>query len=252
MLQAFIIVLREGFEGFLISAIILAFLRRLGDRWLEAAVYWGIFVSVITSALLGYILRDGLNQSLWEGMLALATIVMVGTLVIQMWKMGPRIKTNVESKLVVLSSNKSKFAAFWGVFIFTVLMITREGMETAVMLIQIQEGHFVFGAILGILSAAALSFSWMRFSYLINVRRFFQVTGVFFLLFLAQLAIYSIHEFAEAGILPNSPFVHNSTEMLSPDGYYGKWFSLLIVVTCAVWLVWGYVSDKFRQPVFLK
>ena len=252
MIQAFIIMLREGFEGFLICAIILAFLRKSGDRWLMPAVYWGVLVSVASSAALGYALRDGLHQSLWEGILGVLTIFMVSTLVVQMWKMGPRLKSDMESKLLTVSSQKSKAAVFFGVFFFTVLMITREGMETAVMLIQIREGQFVLGAVLGTLAAAVLSFSWTRFSSLINVKRFFQVTGIFFLLFLVQLAIYSIHEFSEAGVLPSSQIIHNATEILSPEGLYGKWFSLLIVITCAIWLVCGYVADRFRQPALTK
>lgn len=252
MIQAFIIMLREGFEGFLICAIILAYLKKSGDKWLEPAVYWGVLVSVASSAAMGYWLRDGLHQALWEGILAVVTIIMVSTLVVQMWKIGPRIKSEMESKLSIVSTQKSKPEVFFGVFFFTVLMITREGMETAVMLIQIQDGQFALGAVLGTVAAAVLSYTWTKFSSLINVKRFFQVTGIFFLLFLAQLAFYAIHEFSEAGVLPNSSGITNATEIFSPDGLYGKWFSLLIVITCAIWLAFGYVADRFRQPVLTK
>lgn len=252
MLQAFIIMLREGFEGFLICAIILAYLRKTGDKWLEPAVYWGVIVSVLSSAATGYLLRDGVHQSLWEGILAVVTIIMVSTLVIQMWRVGPKIKSEMENKLSLVSKKESKTAVFFGVFLFTVLMITREGMETAVMLIQIQDGQFITGAVLGTLAAALLSYSWTKFSSLINVKRFFQVTGIFFLLFLGQLALYAIHEFSEAGVLPNSPAIHDATEIFSPDGLYGKWISLLIVATCAIWLSFGYITDRLRQPVLTK
>ena len=251
MLQAFIIMLREGFEGFLIVAIILAYLRKSNARWLESPVYWGIGISIIASAVVGWLLRDGVNQSFWEGMLGIATIVMVGTLVIQMWRVGSKMKSQMESKLFGIFSKNSRVAAAWGVFLFTVLMITREGMETAVMLIQIKEPRFVTGAILGTLAAAALSYAWMRFSYLINVKRFFQVTGVFLLLFLVQIGIYSVHEFSEAGVLPYSQLVHDATERFSPEGLYGKWFSLLIVFACAIWLASGWVKDRLSQPVSL-
>ena len=249
MLQAFIIMLREGFEGFLICAIILAYLRKCGDEWLMPAVYWGVLVSVLVSAALGYVLRDGLHMELWEGILGVVTIILVGSLIIQMWKMGSRIKSDMENKLQSVSSQKSKPAVYWGIFLFTVLMITREGMETAVMLIQVRQGQFVLGAVLGTLAAAALAFAWTKFSALIDLKRFFQVTGIFLLLFLVQVAIYSIHEFSEAGILPNSDWIHIATEQFSPDGLYGKWFSLLIVATCAVWLLFGWISDKSRKGV---
>ena len=208
MSQAFVIVLREGFEGFLIVAIILSYLKKSAEQWLTPAVYWGVVVSVFVSAGLGYLLREGVNQSFWEGVLGIATIVMVGTLVIQMWRVGPKFKSSVEHKLFNVSSRRSQWAALFGVFFFTVLMISREGMEMAVMLIQVREPHFTVGALLGVGAAILLSLAWVRFSYLINLKRFFNVTSIFLLLFLFQMAVYSFHEFAEAGVLPNSEALH--------------------------------------------
>ena len=251
MLQAFIIVLREGFEGFLIVAIIFSYLRKAAEKWLEPAVYWGVVISLVTSAGAGYLLREGIHQSFWEGVLGIATIIMVSTLVIQMWKVGPRLKSNVETKLFSLSSRRSRLTALFGVFLFTVLMITREGMETAVMLIQVREPRFVTGALMGVVAAGMLAYAWTRFSYLINLKRFFKVTGIFLLLFLVQVGIYSIHEFSEAGVLPSSQLIHVATEQFSPVGIYGKWFSLLIVAVCAIWLTVGWLIDQYniwRKP----
>ena len=249
MLQAFIIVLREGFEGFLIVAIILSYLRKTSEKWLVPAVYWGLVVSLITSGVSGYILREGVNQSLWEGVLGVFTIAMVGSLVIQMWRVGPRFKSDVERKLFKVSSRASRWAAFSGVFLFSVLMITREGMEMVVMLIQIRQGQFVAGILLGLVAAVALSYAWLRFSYVINLKRFFKVTSIFLLLFLVQVAIYSVHEFSEAGVFPNSTLIHNATEQFSPVGVYGKWFSLSIVLICLFWLIVGWISDQFSPRV---
>jgi high-affinity iron transporter len=243
MLQAFIIVLREGFEAFLIVAIILAYLKRNSAKPLFGAVYWGIAASAFTSAGLGYLLREGVNEALWEGALGVATILMVGTLIIQMWRTGHKLKADMENTLSRVSSRPSQ-AAFLGVFLFTVLMITREGMETVVMLLQVREPRFVSGAFLGLAAAAALSYGWVRVSHLINLKRFFQVTGVFLLLFLVQIAIYSVHEFSEAGVLPNSEAIHIATERFSPVGLYGKWFSLSIVVISAGWLAASWMIDK--------
>lgn len=244
MLQAFIIVLREGFESFLIVAIILSYLRKKGETWLEPAVYWGIAVSAVASAGLGFLLREGVDQALWEGVLGIVTIVMVGSLVIQMWRFGHRLKSDMERGLSHLSGRASRWAAFFGVFLFTVLLITREGMEMAVMLIQVRQGRFLTGALLGLIATVALSYAWIRFSYLINLKRFFQVTGIFLFLFLVQIGIYSIHEFSEAGIFPNSEFIHEATEYFSPAGLYGKWFSLAIVAICAGWLAWAWLTDR--------
>ena len=46
MLEALIIVLREGFEAFLIVAIMVSYLRKTGQGWLLGAVYGAIVVAV--------------------------------------------------------------------------------------------------------------------------------------------------------------------------------------------------------------
>jgi high-affinity iron transporter len=133
-----------------------------------------------------------------------------------------------------------------GVFLFTFLMITREGMETALMLLQVHNPQMVNGALLGLGAAAVFAWGWARFGHLINVRRFFQVTGIFLLLFLVQVGIYSFHEFSEAGLLPNSEVLHAATEKFSPDGLYGKWFSLLMISVCGLWLLGGWLVDRLK------
>ena len=245
MLQSFIIVLREGFEAFLIVAITLAYLRRTGQGSLSRAVHWGIAVSVLVSAALGFVLMRGVNQALWEGVLGVVAMVLVTSLVVHMWRTGPRLKRDVENHLEEVSARPTRWSALFGVFLFTVLMISREGMETALMLLQIR-GKFslVAGALLGLAGAAAMSWAWARFGHRINLRRFFQVTGIFLLLFVLQIGIYSFHEFTEAGLLPDSEALHAATEPFSPDGLYGKWFSMAMVAVCAGWLVFAWLVDR--------
>ena len=246
MFQAFVVVLREGFESFLIVGIILAYLRRIGQQQLIPATYWGIAASVIASAGLGYMLNRGVNEALWEGVFGVVTIVLVGSLVVHMWKAGAHMKREMESKLSRISERSSGLA-FAGVFLFTVVMITREGMETVLMLFQIQGANLITGVVLGLVGAIAISWAWVRFGRLINVKRFFQVTAIFLMLFMVQVAIYSFHEFSEAGVLPNSEFLHEATEPFSPTGLYGSWFTIIAISISAVWLIGAYVSDSLKR-----
>ncbi|MGZ8797696.1 MAG: FTR1 family protein, partial [Thermoanaerobaculia bacterium] len=137
MLSALIIVFREGFEAFLSVAIILAYLRKTGRDWLRPAVYWGIAVSVLASFALGWLLQH-VNQPLWEGVLGLVAAILVATFVIHMWRTAPRMKKEMETKLEHHATRESRILAMAAVFGFTVLMVTREGMETALMLIQVR------------------------------------------------------------------------------------------------------------------
>jgi len=268
MLSSFIIILREGFESFLLVAVILSYLRKAGLRWLSSAVYLAILLALSASAGLGYVLQHGVedstlqhtfghtvggyvsrflaNESLREAVLGVVAIVMVATLVIHMWRTGPKLKEKMQKKLSSMSSRTSRLTALAGVFLFTFLIITREGMETALMLLQVRDSRLVSGALLGLLAAAGLAWAWARYGHLINVKRFFQVTGIFLLLFMVQVAIYTFHEFAEAELLPNSDALHSATEKFSPDGLYGRWFSLGMIAFCGLWLLASWTLDRMK------
>ena len=246
MFQAFVIVLREGFETFLIVSIIIAYLRKMGRVHLLPPVYWGIAIALAASAGLGLLLAQRGYDPLWEGVLGLVAVGFVLTLVIQMWRHARYLKRETEQQLDALSSRSSDRWAASGVFLFTVLMMTREGIETALLLLQVRDPAFLAGAGLGLCCTAGLAFLWARWGHLINLKLFFQVTSIFLLLFLGQISISALHEFSEAGLLPNSDAFHAATEPFSPDGLYGKWFSVVTVAVCAGWLLLAWGLNKLR------
>jgi high-affinity iron transporter len=243
-LSAFVIVFREGFEAFLTVAIIFAYLKKTGRNALRPAVWSGIVVSIAASAVLGWYLQK-VNQPLWEGVLALVAAVLVASFVIHLWRIAPTMKRDMEARLETQASRSNW--AWLGVFVFTLLMITREGMETALLLIQVREHKlFVAGCFAGLLAAIAMSSLWARFGHRINVKRFFQVTGLFLLLFTIQVLFYAVHEFSEAELLPNSHAIHVATEPFSADGRYSLHLMFGIVALCAVWLAAVTALDRAR------
>jgi len=266
MLQSFIIILREGFESFLLVAVIFSYLRKSGQRQLASAVYLAVAVALGISGGLGYLLfqmqtgheesveryfgagvaRFLGNEALREAVLGVVAIVMVASLVIYMWRHGAKLKERMEERLGSVSTKRSGWMAYAGIFLFTALTISREGMETALMLLQVRTPRLIWGALLGLAAAGSMAWAWGRFGHLINVRRFFQVTGIFLLLFMAQVAIYSFHEFSEAGVLPNSEALHAATEKFSPEGVYGQWFSVVMVGVCAAWLLGAWLVDRIK------
>jgi high-affinity iron transporter len=160
MLQALVITLREGLEAFLIVAISLSYLRKSGRAALTPAVHWGIGVAVAVSALGGYLLYHSLNQEWLDGPLALVAAASVAWMVVHMWRTGRRMKGDIEGRLQA-STTRPGFAAFTGVFLFTLLMISREGMETALLLMQLHETtYLVLGAAIGSVAAAGVAWLW--------------------------------------------------------------------------------------------
>ena len=251
MLQAFIVTLREGLEAFLIVAISLAFLRKSGRQQLVPAVRWGIAASIALSVGAAFLFRRASNQALWEGLLAIVAAVLVASLIVHMWRHAKTIKRDIEHHLAA-SAAQLGFKAALGVFLFTLLMITREGMETAMLmnalLFQVKAMNIVGGAIAGTLVAAFIAYLWSRFGHRVNLARFFQVTAVFLMIFVVQLLIYGFHELAEANVLPNSEALHWATEPYGPDGRYGQFLTYLLVLLPLGWLAFAALFGGRKPP----
>ena len=255
MFQAFVITLREGLEAFLIVAISLAYLRKSGRAALVPAVHWGIGASIVLSVAAAWLFQRASNQALWEGVLALTAAVLVATLIVHMWRHAKTIKRDIEYRLSV-SAAQVGFQAALGVFLFTLLMITREGMETALLMgTLVAQGssamNLLAGATLGVLAAAAMAWLWSKYGHRVNLGLFFQVTAVFLAVFVVQLLIYGFHELTEANLFPGSETLHWATEPYGPDGVYGQYLSYMLVLLPMAWLAVSAImrrSTPAQQP----
>ncbi len=248
MIPAFVITLREGLEAFLIVAISVAYLKKTGRQSLVPAVQIGIGIAVASSVALGVWLMRGHNQALWEAVLAFIAAALVGSLVVYMWRAGKRMKREIEGRLEA-SALRPGWAAFAGVLGFTVVMITREGMETALLMVtllfQVQQLQVIAGAIAGTIAAAFVAWLWSRYGHRVNLARFFQVTAVFLFVFVVQLVIYGFHELMEANVgIPNAQILHDLSEPYGPDGRYGHLLTYLLVALPMGWLL---ISNVFQR-----
>jgi len=236
MLQALVITLREGLEAFLIVAISLSYLRKSGRQALSSAVRWGLAAAIVVSILGGYLLLNAANQEWLDGPLAIAAAVSVMWMTVHMWRAGRHMKGDIEGRLRT-SSAKPGAAAFLGVFLFTLLMVSREGIETALLLMQLRETvHLALGAALGSLGAATLAWLWSRYGHRINLGLFFQVTAIFLFVFVVQLVIAGTHEMSEQHYLPFSDAIHQATEAWGPDSTFGHMLTYLLVILPFGWL----------------
>src|SRR5205085_3366272 len=141
-------------------------------------------------------------------------------------------------------------AAWLGVFLFVVFMITREGMETAFITAslfrQTDTAHFVWGALAGLALAGTLAWAWSRYGHRVDLALFFRVTSIFLLLFALQLLIYSFHEATEANLLPlDNAYWHLATEPYGPEGEYGALLTYALVLIPAAWLGLSALKVRF-------
>jgi high-affinity iron transporter len=238
--QGFTIALREGIEMFLIVALILSYLARTGRRALSRAVYAGTAVSLATCYVAFLFFRRAENRSLWEGVLALAAAVLVASLLVYMKRVSAHLKADIENRVEARARSASARQAFWGIFAFTLLMITREGMETALMistaLFQIRSAAVSSGLALGLAAAVLIGLAWTRLGRGVDLKALLNILAVFLSIFVVQLLLYGVHELSEARVLPASQTIHDATEILGPDGRIGHLLAYSLAVVPTVWL----------------
>ena len=249
MFSTLIVSLREGIEAFLIVAITLAYLRKTGRQSLVSAVFWGTGIAVVASFIAMLFFREAENKPLWEAILASIAAVLVLSLTIYMFRNAKKIRGEIAAK-VEAAALKTGNGAWLAVFAFVLLMIVREGMETALILstlaFQTDSRDMFAGALIGVAGAATVAWAWGRYGHRVNIARFLQVTAVFLVLFVIQLFIHSFHEFTEAGMFPgiDNEYWHLASEPYGPEGQYGQWLSYSMAVIPFVWLVFARLKDR--------
>jgi high-affinity iron transporter len=249
MWQGFTIALREGIESFLIVAVTLAWLKKTGRARLARAVVLGIVASLGVCAAAGWALSRAANQPLWEGILAAVSALLVGSFLVYMLRTARTLKANLERRLDHAARGRWLGGA-GGVFLFTVLMITREGMEATLLLttalFQVRSAAVVMGVVFGLVGAAAVALTWQKLGRRVNLGILLNISAVFLGVFLLQLCLYAVHELAEAGALPNAEAIHGATEILGPDGIVGQIVTYLLAALPTGWLLYAWLRPQTR------
>jgi high-affinity iron transporter len=239
--QMLLVSLREGIEMFLIVAIAAAYLRKTGRASLVPAVGWGTATALLASIVLGTWLAETAVNPRSEALLSFIAALLVISMVVYMLKAAKHMRRDIGERLEHAAARPGA-AAWIGVFLFIVLMVLREGMETAFVTAslfhQTEAQSFVAGALIGTALAAALAWAWSRYGHRVNLALFFKVTSAFLVLFALQLLIFAFHESTEANLLPiDNAYWHLATEPYGPEGKYGAWLTYALVLVPAAWLV---------------
>lgn len=250
--QMLLVTLREGIEMFLIVAIAAAYLRKTGRGALLSAVSWGTVTAIAISVILGTWLAEVAVLPKWEALLALIAAVLVISMVVYMLKTARHLRRDIGLQLEAAAERPAR-AAWVGVFLFVLLMVTREGMETAFITAslfrQTETAHFVVGALVGLALAGLLAWAWLRYGSRVDLGLFFRVTSVFLVLFALQLVVYAFHESTEANLLPiDNAYWHIATEPYGPEGEYGAALTYALVLIPAAWLAFAALKGRPGAP----
>src|SRR2546429_9457203 len=202
--------LREGFEASLIVGIMLAFLNRTGRREGFVAVWAGtisaLLLSVATAGLLFTVGAElhGRAAAVFEGGAMLFAASLLTWMIFWMRRQARTIKRELEEQVELALATGSALALALVAFVG----VLREGVETALFLFGTVEGsnRLLAGvsATIGLAGAVVLGYLFYRGASRIDLRKFFTVTSVLLLAFAGWLLASGLHEYAEAGVLPES------------------------------------------------
>jgi high-affinity iron transporter len=233
MFDSLVITLREGVEAALIVGIVLGYLKKAGrDEWTRF-VWWGVGAAVAVSAAAAYFIQKwAISEDVYEGWMMLVGAVFVASVVVWMMRASRGLKKEIESKISDLSINPARSGA-WGIFAFVLLMVAREGAETAIFLgaisLRTTELMNLMGAVVGLALAIGLGVAFFKGSVRVNLRRFFSITSLVLLVVAVQLLISGLHELSESQVLPS-----NRVEMavIGPIVNSDAFFFVAIIALC--------------------
>lgn len=252
MFESALIVFREGLESFLIIALTIAYLRQTGKNHLTSAVYAGTITALLISIGVGIFTEEITEDPVMEGSLALISGVLVASMTYHVMRTAKNIRTTLTNKLQHHAS-KATMPALIGLFAFTVLMISREGIETALMLGTLAQdaslSTIIGGAVIGLIATFMIGGLWIKNAHLINLKLFLQTTGVFLVMFAIHIAVYGLHELSEANALPfidNFEF-HTATEIIEPNSVIGQFILYSMIALPCAWLAYGIIQDKMKK-----
>ncbi|MBI4232799.1 FTR1 family protein, partial [Candidatus Peregrinibacteria bacterium] len=208
MTAALIITLRETLEAALVAGIVLAYLDKTGNFSHKKYVWYGVSFGVLLSLCLAWIFQrylggfEGRAEEIYEGVTMIIAAGLLTWMILWMMKQRSKIKANIEGKVEAHLVGDHP----WGILFLVFVGVLREGIETVIFLqaaLQQSDGAGVLtGGLIGIVLAVVLAWVVFKGVMKVSLKKFFTVTGVLLIFFAAGLLAHGIHEFEEAGVLP--------------------------------------------------
>lgn len=207
MLAGMLITIREGLEAFLITGILLAYLKKVAQRGLARYVWAGTGAGVILSVALALAFQalavrfeGGTGGPIFEALASAVAIPILSYMILWMQRQSRTIKAEIEARAAAAISAGQLFMLAFLAFI----TVFREGLETAVFLSALSTRAAaespLSGALLGLLVAVGIAYAYFALSIKLNLRRFFIVTGTLLIFIAAGLCAHIFMALHELGI----------------------------------------------------
>ena len=238
MLVSLLLTLLEGLEAALIVGIVFGYLRKIGQKQHGRVAWAGVLTAALLSAALAVGITavgaelEGRAEQLFEGTTMMLAVVVLTWMIFWMRSQARQFKTSLESDV----HDAVTRGTAWGLFALTFLAVFREGVETALFLgaaaFQTSGLDTLIGSIVGLSIAVLIGYLLYASTIRLNVRLFFNVTSLFLLVFAAGLFMHGVHEFQEAGLLPEViEQVWNTSAFISAESLAGQLLRTLVGYT---------------------
>ncbi len=210
MFAQFLIAFREGLEGALLTAILLAYLRKTQRGPLTRFIWYGVFGALGASFAIGFLINllygglTGAVKPLFEGIAALFAVLVLSYMIYWMMVRSPTLRTDLEQRTESLVQQGSS----WGLVSFAFVAVVREGIESVLFLTPfLMQDPFgtIQGSLLGVLAAILVALLFFSAGMKLNLRRFFYFTGVLLVFVAGGLVGYGVHELIEFWEAANVP-----------------------------------------------
>ncbi|MEE3716064.1 FTR1 family protein [Tumidithrix elongata RA019] len=244
-LPTFLITLREGTEATLVVGIVLAYLSKAKQSYLNKWVFLGVAAGLFASSVMGGIaqkLVGGFSGTLYyltKGIFSVAAIVMLSWMLVWMTQQAKtlrhQVQASIENALGRQSANEKQ--AGWALLTLVFVAVLREGAETVLFIagtfspdraqVGLAQYAPAIGCVLGLLASMGVGLAIFKFGVKLNIRAFFKILGIFLLLIVSGLVITSLAAFDLANTVDKvlNP-VTGSYEFLDPPQKAIGWFSL--------------------------
>lgn len=218
MVSSFLLSLREGLEAALIIGIVLGALRKIRRTDLAPALWLGTLAAAGVSVLAAVLLTilglslEGDAEKVYEGITMFLAAGILTWMIFWMSGQARHFKDELEDGVnkAAIRNAAGKRSLFWLAFV----AVVREGVELALFITAAffagnneQVGtntiQTLAGVVLGLGTAVLLGWSLLATTVRLDLRRFFQVTGMLLILFAAGLVAHGIHEFNEINWIPS-------------------------------------------------
>ena len=266
MLANFLIGLREGLEAALVVSILIAYLVRTGRTDRLRQVWVGVGAAVVLSFGVGALLTFTSStmsfeaQEAFGGAMSILAVGLVTWMVFWMKRTARFLKRELEGRLAgALAVGPAALVAI------AFVSVAREGIETSLFIwstTQATSGTQPFlGAMLGLLTAAALGYLLYRSAVQINLATFFRWTGIGLVVVAAGVLAYAFHDLQEAGVIPGlHSTVFDVSQQVPPSSWYGallkgtvNWNPAPTAVELAAWATYlVVVMTAFLWPARAK